>query len=307
MEFRDIKVDYVLVDSMFIAYRSFYAGKSLKTSSGELSGLEFYYLRTLFSLVKKFYPAKIVIVWDGVPVEGNSINSEYKAGRDTTEAGKANFHPRVDRLKDALFEVCYSYYDPEVEADYSIAGMLDCLEGNKVIVSSDDDFKQLVDTKSDKKVYIFHPGNSYFNTEDKVYTELEVVERFGVTPDHVTLYRAWNGDSSDNLKKAVLRIPDEFKVSIVKDIDVTQGVEQQIDECIKKAMLLNQKYGVKYLAGKSQAMENYKISDLRGRVGKKALGGAIKVPLGNLDKIKDLCTKLEMSSLIDRPEWKLFV
>lgn len=263
--------------------------------------MEYGFLRSLLMLQRVWYPAQMVLVWDGVPVEGIQANSEYKANRDDKEAKKQALYERVERLKKALEPLAWSLYDPELEADYLLAQVITKLQGIKAFYSTDDDFLGLVDWPGETQVFGIRKA---MGKQEEQHIDNEwVVNRCGVTPWRYTLYKAFAGCDSDNLPR-IYRVPAEFQAKVVQDVDLSLPYEQQINAVIGRASLMDKKQGLKYQEFKQNALNNYKIVDLRGR---RSLPVTMpETPKGDPTKAIELCQELECMSLVDRMEWSLF-
>ena len=154
-----------------------------------------------------FKPDEVVICWDG---QGGSkkrklINKNYKGGRKplrlnrdikhlTEEEELQNKIWQQTRLVDYLnnFPITQLMFEG-IEADDVIAFVCQIpkFKGwQKVIISSDKDFFQLLD---DETV-------AYRPTQHEVLNKNMIVEKFGIHPTNFALARAIVGDQSDNLE-----------------------------------------------------------------------------------------------------------
>ncbi len=217
---------YVVIDALNLFIRNYIANPSL-TSNGDLCGGVVGFLNQLRSLVGKFYPDRIIVVWES---QGSnyrrSIYPDYKKGRkpprpnryyeeipDTTENRSWQIKSLIDLLK---FMPIRQVYVSNCEADDVIAYLTkyrlqrdDC-----VIASSDRDFYQLVCDN----VSIFSPNRKIIIGPTAVEKEM------GVPSRNVCLLRTLCGDPSDNIpgikgagpKTVVKRFP-----MLTEDRDVT--------------------------------------------------------------------------------------
>ena len=148
----------------------------------------------------------IAIVWDG---RGGSrkrraMNKNYKAGRkpprtNWSQVGLDESDIKDNKVWQQMRVIEYlnqtpvvQFMEPEVEADDVISYIKSCsIFGNwqKVIVSADKDFIQLLDDKT----LLFRP------IQKEVLNTNLVVEKFGIHPRNFALARAMAGDPSDNL------------------------------------------------------------------------------------------------------------
>jgi 5'-3' exonuclease len=175
--------------------------------NGNPIGGVFGFIRSLMYFVEKFTPTKIYTCWDGEhgSQKRRTILKEYKEGRKvpslnrtyefTPDELEKNKNFQLKKIKEQYLSIIpanqleYEY----TEADDIIA--LLCLlhkDDQKVIISSDKDFFQLLD----KNTVCYNPINEKFNTNGKLLEEYEIsAKNFAVA-------RAIVGDNSDNLKGA---------------------------------------------------------------------------------------------------------
>jgi len=171
------------------------------------------FLKILNTLVRKIKPDKVVVVWDG---EGGSkkrksINKNYKAGRSppvpraarvrlnrdvrtmTEEQEATNKLWQLSRVLEYLnCTPVIQLLEDGVEADDIIAAVVQHPsheDWEKVIVSSDKDFFQLLDDKT----LIYRP------TQKEILNKKTLIKKYGVHPSNFALAKAMVGDTSDNL------------------------------------------------------------------------------------------------------------
>jgi 5'-3' exonuclease len=148
----------------------------------------------------------IAVVWDG---RGGSrkrrtINKNYKAGRKPPRTNWNQVGMEEDEIKDnkvwqQMRVIEYlnetpivQFMEPEVEADDVISYIKSSsmfTDWQKVIVSADKDFIQLLDDKT----LLFRP------IQKEVLNTNMVIEKYGIHPRNFALARSMAGDPSDNL------------------------------------------------------------------------------------------------------------
>jgi DNA polymerase I len=166
-------------------------------------------LKSLQKFVREVKPDKIVVCWDG---PGGSrrrklANKDYKEGRspirlnwdiDHTLSDDEKFKNKVWQLN-KLFDYysmmpIYQFIYDDIEADDIIAHVakLDMFEKwQKILVSSDKDFIQLLDNRT----ILYRPA------QKQILNTKKVVEIYGIHPDNFTLARAISSDDkSDNIQ-----------------------------------------------------------------------------------------------------------
>ena len=195
----------MVVDALNQFLRSYIVDPSM-SSNGQPIGGSKGFLKILNKLTREIKPDKIFVVWDG---EGGSarrktVNKNYKAGRKplrlnrdirnmTEQEEEENKTWQQVRVLEYLNQTpVIQFLEPHVEADDVIAAIVQhpsMQEHQKVIVSSDKDFIQLLDDKT----ILYRP------TQKQVLNKKAVIEEYGIHPTNFALARAIVGDSSDNL------------------------------------------------------------------------------------------------------------
>ena len=195
----------MIIDGLNMFLRSYIIIPSMDPR-GNPNGGTWGFMKSLQKICKKFNPDEIVVCWDGVggSEKKRTINKNYKQGRkplrfnrrmielsvEKQEENKAFQQIRLmDYLNDMpIIQTMIDY----VEADDVIAYVAQhekYKDWEKVIVSSDKDFFQLVE------------GNCslYRPIQDTVLEQRNILEEYGIHPRNFALARALVGDKSDNL------------------------------------------------------------------------------------------------------------
>ena len=213
-----------IIDGLNLAYRAHLVNFELKTASGLPSGLSYGFLRTIVSLKKKYPGYKFVLAWDNRSNRKYEILPDYKAGR----SGLAPIvYDQIPDLKEML--VCFGVdqYEKEgEEADDVIATLCEKYksEGHVIVYTNDRDMLQLVE---DGKVVVYKPKVG--NGQEKFYDESAVKEEYGVPPSKLALFRAFDGDTSDNIK-GVMRVPRKLFVMLVNTYGDLDTIYSQMDK-----------------------------------------------------------------------------
>jgi len=195
----------MVVDAHNQFLRSYIVDPSLSLNGQPIGGCKGF-LKILNKLTRNINPDMIAVIWDG---EGGSnkrraINKEYKAGRkplrlnrdirhlSESEEAENKIWQQVRVIEYINQTPIIQFMEPHVEADDVISyvcNLSNFSDWQKVIVSSDKDFIQLLN----KKTILYRP------TQDEILTEKVVLDRFGIHPNNFALARAMAGDKSDNL------------------------------------------------------------------------------------------------------------
>jgi len=195
----------MIVDAYNQFVRGYIVDPSKNTNGQPIGGIRTF-INILNKISREVSPDMIVVVWDG---QGGSqtrrkINKNYKEGRKPLRVNWSTeeMTPQDtdnNRLWQQLRLVEYlnqtpviQFMEPSVEADDVISYIKSSSmfeDWQKVIVSADKDFIQLLDDKT----LLYRP------VQKEILNKNMVVEKFGIHPRNFALARAIAGDPSDNL------------------------------------------------------------------------------------------------------------
>jgi len=202
-----------LIDGHGLAYRAFFAIKTLSTSTGISTNAVYGFTNMLLKLIKEEKPQYLAVVFDSkTPTFRHKKFPDYKAQRQKMPDEMQDQLPLIMDVITAFNIPIFS--KDGYEAD-DIIGTLAKRYKNEVsevvIVSGDKDILQLVDEKI--KVLATKKGLS----ETILYNIEGVKERFGVAPDKVIDVLGLSGDTSDNIpgikgigEKTAIKLIQEF-------------------------------------------------------------------------------------------------
>ena len=196
----------MIVDGQNQFMRSYIVNPTL-TPHGDPCGGVVGFLQSMNKFCNTICPDAIVVVWDG---QGGSArrklqNKNYKAGRKppklnrwggdmSREQLKTNQIYQQVRIVEYLNQTpIIQFREPQVEADDIISyikSMSTFRDYQKVIISSDKDFIQLLD---DKTVLVRPTQHEILNTN-------RILEEHKIHPKNFALARALVGDKSDNIE-----------------------------------------------------------------------------------------------------------
>jgi len=211
----------LIIDQLNLFFRNYIVNPSLSLHGfpiGALRGC----IQSLQKIARETKPDMVVICWDG---EGGSkkrklLKKDYKAGRKPIRLNRSIRNlSEQEEIENKVWQQMrlVEYYNEmpilqfmfrHTEADDVIAhvAQLPQLKNwQKVIVSSDKDFFQLLDDNT----VLLRP------VQKEVLNRSSILDRFGIHPTNFAMARAMAGDKSDNieglggigLKTAVKRFP----------------------------------------------------------------------------------------------------
>ena len=193
---------YMIIDSLNQFLRSLVVNPTLSPNGQRIGGIVGY-MKTLQKLSREIKPDRIIVCWDGQggSARRRSENKNYKEGRKPLRLNWNNDLDEEATLKNKLWQtsrlmeylnhlpVCQLMF-ASTEADDIVSIVCKELPNDqKVIVSSDKDFYQLLDDKT----IIFRP------VQNELINRKKIVEDFGIHPNNFAISRAICGDNSDNL------------------------------------------------------------------------------------------------------------
>jgi len=198
----------LFIDALNSYYRAYIVDPSLSTNGDPIGGMKGF-LKILQKLTREIRPDRIVICWDGAggSKRRKSINKNYKEGRSPIRLNRQVRNLTENQeVQNKVWQqtrlVEYLSYMPvtqllfeHIEADDLIAftAKLEDYSGwQKVVVSSDKDFIQILD----EETVLFRP------TQEQVLNVKRVVDEYGIHPNNFALARAIAGDKNDNLPGA---------------------------------------------------------------------------------------------------------
>ena len=255
----------LIIDGLNQFIRVFGAVPALNDDGEHCGGVTGFLLSTA-ATIRRLKPTRVIIVFDGKGGSNRrkSVYKGYKEGRtgltklnrlagyEDLEDQQVSMRNQFKRLIEYLqiLPITMTYID-YVEADDIIAYLANHYFKKEVtILSSDKDFLQLVN----QRIKVFTP------TKKKMYTEKEVIEDYGVTPQNLIFYRVLMGDKSDNIKGVngvgIKTIESKMKFLTENDLSLDTFIEKCSSECDDKLSeklknnldTINMNYGLMQLA-----------------------------------------------------------
>jgi len=255
----------LIIDGLNQFIRVFGAVPALNDDGEHCGGVTGFLLSTA-ATIRRLKPTRVIIVFDGKGGSNRrkSVYKGYKEGRtgltklnrlagyEDLEDQQVSMRNQFKRLIEYLqiLPITITYID-YVEADDIIAYLANHYFKKEVtILSSDKDFLQLVN----ERIQVFTP------TKKKMYTEKEVVEDYGVTPQNLIFYRVLMGDKSDNIKGVngvgIKTIESKMKFLTENKLSLDTFIEKCSSECDDKLSeklknnldTINMNYGLMQLA-----------------------------------------------------------
>ncbi len=245
--------------------------------NGEPIGAVEGFLKSLRSFIEKCKPDKVVVIWDGPggSKKRRAVVKEYKEGRKPYRLNRNYDFEHVNEADNKIFQrvrlddylqdlPVIQVMIEDIEADDSIAYISNHLKDDqKIIVSTDKDFLQLLD----KNTIIYHPIKKVF------VTSKECKRVYNVYPQNFAIVRAIVGDKSDNLKG----VKSVGMKNVLKYFPfLTEERTVELDEIFKYAEANDEKYK-KFLDAREVIINNHQLMQLRNTI----------ISFQNIHKIKE--------------------
>ncbi len=189
---------WLLIDGFNLAYRCFFAIPELTRADGFPTNALHGWVKSIWKLEDQERPDGVVAFFDlGGSQDRLALLPEYKAQREEMPEALEKQLPFVRALTKAMGLV--GVEQEGVESDDLLASQAVALGrvGHDVlIVSSDKDFAQIVDSRIQ---IMLPPPSANPKLGWRLLTSAGVLEKFGVPPEQIADYLALVGDASDNI------------------------------------------------------------------------------------------------------------
>ena len=214
---------HIIIDGNNNMWRFYSIYKNFRKKYPGIFGMLNFYL----SLLNKFgNNCKYYFIWDcGKDKQRLLLYKNYKK-KEVSPEKKMQFKEviaEINLLENFLKKLpVYTFKIPGEEGDDIVASLVCLIDGEKIIVSTDRDFYQLV--RDDVSVY--NP------VKDVFCTELNFKDINGVSKDKFLFYRALIGDNSDNIK-GVYGIGPKKAEFIVNNVSLEDIEKETVDKKFK--------------------------------------------------------------------------
>lgn len=216
-----------LIDGSSYIYRAYFAIRGLSTSKGLPTNAIYGFTNMLIKILKEKAPQFLAIAFDPKgPTKRHEAYEAYKAQRPAMPDALSVQVPYIHRLVE-VFRIPIllkgGYEADDVIGTVARKGERDGYE--VIIVTGDKDMLQLVTPR----IRVYDP------MKDRLYGELEVIERFGVPPSQVVEIMALMGDSIDNIP-GVSGIGEKTAKDLISTFGTVENLLGHLDE-VKKPKL----------------------------------------------------------------------
>tara|TARA_A100001515_G_scaffold50392_1_gene39775 strand:+ start:1864 stop:2817 length:954 start_codon:yes stop_codon:yes gene_type:complete len=255
----------MIIDMLNMYFRAYIVDPSLSTNGQPIGGIKGT-LKIMQKMLREMKPSQVYLCWDGR--QGSSkrkkVNSNYKEGRKPLKLNRSYDNLTDDQqLKNMIWQQTrlIEYFNSmpfcqimieHTEADDVIGFLCNQLKDkNKMIISSDKDFFQLLDDTT----ILYRP------IQKELLNKYDIIEKNKIHPRNYTLARSMVGDKSDNIEGirgvGMKSLSKKFPI-LSEDRDVT--IDEFIGECKKSTS--NLKIYSNIIENEKKIRENYSIMQL---------------------------------------------
>ena len=285
-----------ILDAMGLAFRAYFGIRTALTDSrGRPTNAVYGFARILLKILRDHDPTHLAVVFDAPgKTFRDDLYPQYKGTRQETPEELTAQFPIMQEMVQALGLPLFVV--PGVEADDvmgTLALQAEALGLESVLVTGDKDMQQLITPM----IRVFDPAKG---DNGLWYTEAEVKERFGTTPEHVVDALALIGDTADNVP-GVRGIGDKTAAKLMNLYGSLEGLYAAIDE-------LKGKQKENLIADKEQAFFSRVLVTIKTDVElDKGVEACVRQPF-NADATIGFLSSLGFHSLIEeclgKPEQK---
>jgi len=191
----------LIVDAYNLFIRHYVAHPGMSKNGEQVGGIVGFF-NNLMRMIESTNPESVYVIWEsGGSKRKRDLYPDYKSKRRPQKLNRY-YEDIPDSIQNRDYQISMliklmslspiiQIYAEDAEADDVIGYMskYKLSKKNKIIISSDHDFYQLINDK----LIVWSPTlKSYVNDQ-------KVIERFGIHPNNFCLAKSISGDSSDNI------------------------------------------------------------------------------------------------------------
>ncbi len=227
-----MKKRLVLIDGHSVLYRAFHAYPMLTTSDGELINAVYGFTSIVLNVISALEPTHLAVAFDkDKPTFRHTEFTGYKAQREEMPTELSDQLGRVGEVVEALNFPEFSvegYEADDVIGTLAAEAKKEAVLDEVVIVTSDQDALQLVESDGKVKIRVYIPGRGA--KPAMMFDEGDVEKKYeGLEPEQVPDLKGLAGDSSDNIP-GVKGIGPKTAIKLLKEFETVEGVYENIEK-----------------------------------------------------------------------------
>ncbi len=229
----DKKKLFVIVDSMALAYKSYFAhiSRPLSTSSGEPTSAIYGFMMQLFKIMTDTQPDYLLIAFDAK--EKTFRHERYENYKSSRAEMPDDMVPQIARIKQIVEALDLPLLiKPGYEADDIIGTAVKQAEKRGLFsyaVTPDKDFIQLVN----ENINLLRPKRQ--SDEWTIIDKQKVLEDYGFEPIYMIDYLALVGDSSDDIP-GVAGIGPKTATPLIQRFGTIENIYANLDKIEKESV-----------------------------------------------------------------------
>ena len=220
----------IIVDSHSILFKSYFAfiKRPLRNSKGMNTSALFGFLKTFFSLLRKFQPDYMCFAFDkSRNTFRRDLYKEYKAHRSPTPDELLQQLPYAPRLAESMGALTIMMDDYEADdllgsISHQLSQSHDDLE--IFLITGDRDSYQLIK----ERVFVGYTSSKAKDGVD-IYDIQSVKEKYGLQPTDLIPVKALMGDASDNIP-GVKGVGEKTAIKLIKEWGNLENLYKNIDQ-----------------------------------------------------------------------------
>jgi|TARA_R110002126_G_scaffold121950_3_gene263524 DNA polymerase I len=236
----------LLIDGSSLLWRSYY------TSDRDVDGVTKKFLSQVQLYASMYNSQDIYIAWDKKILRGKNFRQlsgegEYKAQRDKSVAENVYVsQPIIHKISHALG--CRNLYPWTMEADDIISWLSTTLGGSSVVITTDGDMLQLINTTT----CVYNPQKKLTIDHNNFDTIMEM------PIEHFLAYKAILGDKSDNIEGITGFGPVNSKILAKKWVEKTEPINEEMTAIIERNLQLMD-LSIGYILAGEKELEAYNL------------------------------------------------
>lgn len=276
----------ILVDGSYYLYRAYYAFPSLTNKKGEPTGTIYGFLNMIGSLLTKYKPSHIAIIFDS---KGKTFRDElfhkYKYQRSPMPYDLREqispLHKIITAMGIPLLII------PGVEAD-DVIGTL-ALQASKkalpvLISTGDKDMAQLVSTDI-----------TLINTMTNIILgPKDIIDKYGVSPELIVDFLSLAGDSSDNIP-GIPGVGKKTALALLKGIGNLETIYHNLSEIASLKFRGSKTLAKKVEQHKEIAFLSYKLAKIKTNVNLNIDYDKLVIQVPDTKKVQTLFSRYEFN------------
>ncbi len=272
-----------LIDAHGLCYRAFYAVKALTNSKGQPTNAVLGFCNILRKMLRDFQPVYMAACFDvGKKTLRQEKFADYKIQRQSMPE---DLRAQIPVIQDVLRAYQIPIFEKEgFEADDVMATLATRFSNKKVdvvIITDDKDMSQLMG----EHVFIYSPR------QEKMLTEQDVKDKFGVPSSSIVDLLSLAGDSSDNIP-GVDGIGQVSAVKLLTAYGSLDKIYQHLEDI--KPISLQEKLKI----GRDQAKLSQELALVDTQVPLEAKLEDLKLLAPNENRLYEIYTALEFRKFI---------